>query len=264
MPALPLVGYPLGRVFGVCVDATKRRFRAATGFTAATAFAAAFGFGFLLFGRQRLGGGLRSGRSGRGSGCSVCSSRRGSARFGVARRRVHSFAVGFAVGFGLGATDAANRAEFQVSSPTLVTKQGNGFMAGEYSLIAGFGSYAFRGMPVEDKTNTQWVIANYATLGLRIDLESGYGAHRYYSTYEALYLSPGSDLTDEGSDLGGRAAFGLEFPLSDRENLYGKSLTPTLYVQADITLGLGRADKLAGQPDLFNGVGVWVGSRTFF
>lgn len=170
----------------------------------------------------------------------------------------------FAIGFAIGATDAASRFEAQLTSPTLVSKTGNGFMAGEYSLIGGYGYYALRGIPVQDEADSQWTIATYGTLGLRIDMDSGYGAHRYYSTYEVVLLSPGRNLTDGGNDLGGRAGFGLEFPLSPRQNLYGKELTPALFVQGDITLGLGRADKLAGKPDLFNGVGVLIGSRTFF
>lgn len=170
---------------------------------------------------------------------------------------------GFALGAGLGTTDVASRFELQVRSPIIGEIDSQKPFGGEYSLILGAGTYTFRDVPVEDKTNLQWVMASYGAVGLRVELPSERGSHRYYGTYEAMYLSPGDDLSDKSGLWGGRAAMGLEFPVSPRENLFGKTLVPSLYVQGDIILGFERADKLAGKPDLFNGIGIWIGSRSY-
>ena len=130
-------------------------------------------------------------------------------------------------------------------------------------MIIGVGVFSFRDIPVAKKNNLQRVEAGYGTLGLRVELPSGTGPHKYYGTYEAMYISPGDELTETSGIFGGRATMGIEFPVADRKNLFGNTLKPSLFVQADITLGFERADKLAGKPDLFNGIGLWVGTRSY-
>lgn len=87
-----------------------------------------------------------------------------------------------------------------------------------------------------------------------------------YTRIGAVYLDPAKALIEKDIDRwGGRLAIGLAIPYATQRSpeVEGKTMAVG-FVESMATLGLDRADKLAGKPDLFNGFAMRFGFRLLY
>ncbi len=83
---------------------------------------------------------------------------------------------------------------------------------------------------------------------------------RSYVQIGAAMIKPTGELSEKDSDLGYILTIGGEFFLSKAPSLFGDhEASNALYIESGVLGGLTRADKLEGEPDLFNGPFISLG-----
>jgi hypothetical protein len=88
-----------------------------------------------------------------------------------------------------------------------------------------------------------------------------------YSQIGAVLLNADSDLAKKSQRYGARIVIGMELPSSITKSESDASKTErltTFFVQSALIEGLGTADELPAEPDLFNGVSISVGARLHY
>jgi hypothetical protein len=79
-----------------------------------------------------------------------------------------------------------------------------------------------------------------------------------YAQVGGLMVNPSNELSSKNNLLGAKVTIGIEFPFTR-----GTALN-TAFVQSTITEFVDTADKIAGEPDLFNGVTMSLGARVYY
>ena len=85
-----------------------------------------------------------------------------------------------------------------------------------------------------------------------------------YSQIGVVMLNADSDLTKKAQHYGARLVIGMELPSSVTKSESDASKVDrltTFFIQSAFIQGLGKADKVGAEPNLFNGVSLSVGVR---
>lgn len=170
------------------------------------------------------------------------------------------------IGAALGVHQSNDMYALNVNSPIIFSVAPGKWSASDFSFYLDVGILDHRNMPpAKDETKLRTLSSGLAIIGMEARKETAVKSISTYSKLGVAYLSPNSNLSKKSDQVGGNIGFGVEFLAGDYKNaLSGQSHSGAFFVEYDLLFGFHGADKLAGEPDLFNGGNISIGSRMFF
>ncbi len=149
----------------------------------------------------------------------------------------------------------------EAQSPTIYSWTNNyGFFTHINSYLA-LADHAIQNHYLDEDGKYQELENYTASLGVNIEFP------RINETFIGSYAQIGVVTLFPNNKLAKTSSSGLEVTIGIDFFSYLVKTTQqpgALFIQSTLTSGLGSADKLAGEPDLFNGVSMALGSRIFW
>lgn len=170
----------------------------------------------------------------------------------------------WSVGVGLGVSSEAERWQFSAKTPTLFSVA-NKWGSADYSLFGEAGALSVPNIAVEGEKRLQDVSSLLAVLGLESRKPTIASGSWTYMQLGLAYLNGDKDLWKSKDHFGGKLGFGFEVGISEmlKNDESSKSLG-VFFAEYNLLFGLGRADKLPGEPDLANGSSILIGGRSYW